>query len=892
MASAASDRNLLIGILALQMEFVDRGQLIAAMNSWVLEKQTPLIEILKRDATLTDSDMELLEAVVSRHVARHDNDVTQSLASLQATATISADLAELADADISGSLAAAGCNETITLSMGMPTSTGQRFDVLRPHARGGLGEVYVARDNELNREVALKKIQPQFTEDQGCRTRFLQEAEITGALEHPGIVPVYGLGINPGDQPYYAMRFIRGETLGELIDRYYRELVETPSAGIEFRKLLQRFLNVCNTIDYAHSRGVVHRDLKPNNIMIGRFGETFVVDWGLAKPIGQGGENLHEGDQHVEPPISSSTTKTQMGVAVGTPQYMSPEQATGRLDRVGVRSDVYSLGATFYYLLTQQPPVDNDSVPNILSKVEKGEIVAPSLVAANCHPALSAICMRAMSRSPKDRYPSCQEFAADIERWLADEPVSVFRESITVRCGRWLRRHKTFVTSTLVASFVLIAMLLVGMVVLAAARDRETAARNVADANFQMARDAIDNYFIRVSEEVLLDQPGMQPVRNELLREALAYYERFLADYGDVPQLRRVLAETLYNQGKILGEIESSEAALKVLRRARAVQSELVMKQPRDLTLKYRLGNTHNLIGSMHMHRRHWQHAADAFGQAEAIRTELVAQFPDNLEYQRKLANTKMNLGLLEMQNESFEAAKQKLEQAQQIRLRILEVDSQHRDVRRDFARGEFNLATMALKQNDLSIAHTHFEKASQAFVQVLETNPRDSRIQLQLAQTKSWLSELLLAEGQTEQANVLVAEGHVLLEGLVLANPDVNDFRLAYAGLLMNTAARHQQDNRLSDAETLYLEAIEHLRVVREETNHQETPAAQRDLAVALVSLGGLLQQDRLEEAIPLVEESLTILAELRNKFPESIEYRDVEKFASDLLNELNQRK
>ncbi|HIB67023.1 MAG TPA: hypothetical protein EYO33_18390, partial [Phycisphaerales bacterium] len=116
MASAASDRNLLIGILALQMEFVDRGQLIAAMNSWVLEKQTPLIEILKRDATLTDSDMELLEAVVSRHVARHDNDVTQSLASLQATATISADLAELADADISGSLAAAGCNETITLS--------------------------------------------------------------------------------------------------------------------------------------------------------------------------------------------------------------------------------------------------------------------------------------------------------------------------------------------------------------------------------------------------------------------------------------------------------------------------------------------------------------------------------------------------------------------------------------------------------------------------------------------------------------------------------------------------------------------------------------------------------------------------------------------------------
>ena len=179
--------------------------------------------------------------------------------------------------------------------MGSSTSAGTRFHILRPHAEGGLGKVSVARDEELGREVALKEIKAAHAHHQDSRARFLLEAEITGGLEHPGIVPVYGLGKYDDGRPFYAMRFIRGDSLKEAVDRYHNVsgTLRAPAKSgtrnvpdtIELRKLLGRFLDVCNAIAYAHSRGVLHRDLKPGNIMLGKFGETLVVDWGLAKPL-------------------------------------------------------------------------------------------------------------------------------------------------------------------------------------------------------------------------------------------------------------------------------------------------------------------------------------------------------------------------------------------------------------------------------------------------------------------------------------------------------------------------------------------------------------------------------------------------------------------------------
>jgi serine/threonine protein kinase len=299
----AADRNLLFGILALQMDFISRDALIAAMNAWVLEKTKPLGQILVEQGALESDAHALLEPLVKKHLAMHGGDPERSLAVLSSLGSARNALEQIADPDVQASLAQVSANRpaeehswpTRMSWAGTPTSAGLRFRILRPHARGGLGEVFVAQDEELHREVALKEIQDRFADDPQSRARFLLEAEITGGLEHPGIVPVYGLGAYGDGRPFYAMRFIRGDSLKEAIARFHNGASRGPQPTdrqptdgertLAFRQLLGRFVDVCNAVAYAHSRGVLHRDVKPGNVMLGKYGETLVVDWGLAKPV-------------------------------------------------------------------------------------------------------------------------------------------------------------------------------------------------------------------------------------------------------------------------------------------------------------------------------------------------------------------------------------------------------------------------------------------------------------------------------------------------------------------------------------------------------------------------------------------------------------------------------
>jgi serine/threonine protein kinase len=286
-------------------------------------------------------------------------------------------IASCDSAEINNSLA------ELDFTLGESASHGMRFRILRPHAKGGIGEVSVAQDTELNREVALKEIQPQYADDPNSRARFMQEAEVTGSLEHPGIVPVYALGQYDDGRPYYAMRFIRGESLKETIERFHepekKRKQDAAAPGLELRKLLRRLIDVCNAIEYAHSRGVLHRDLKPGNVMLGKYGETLVVDWGLAKPVGRVELPRGKSDElTLQPGSASGCTPTQMGSAIGTPAYMSPEQAAGRLHELSQTSDVYSLGAMLYTVLTGCPPFESDTtIDDVLRRVQQGDFPSP-----------------------------------------------------------------------------------------------------------------------------------------------------------------------------------------------------------------------------------------------------------------------------------------------------------------------------------------------------------------------------------------------------------------------------------------------------------------------------------------------------------------------------------
>ena len=416
---------------------------MAAFQAWTLDKARSLADHLEARGDLTSAKRAVLEALAAVHLETHGGDVEQSLAAVPSSRSTRASLASLGEPDIEATLARItrskngqatepdddDADRTATYSVGTATSDGQRFRILRPHARGGLGAVFVALDGELHREVALKQILEKHADDPVSRQRFVAEAEITGGLEHPGVVPVYGLGTDAGGRPYYAMRFIKGDSLKEAIDRFHKDEVArgtTPAAGRwSCRKLLRRFTDVCNAIDYAHSRGVIHRDLKPANIIVGKHGETLVVDWGLAKAVGRADPSV--GEQTLAP-SSSGSSETLPGSALGTPAYMSPEQARGELERLGPRSDVYSLGATLYCLLTGKPPFEDEDIGVIFRAVQEGQFPRPSQHDPALDKALEAVCLKAMATEPEDRYPTPKALADDLERWMADEPVTAWRE--------------------------------------------------------------------------------------------------------------------------------------------------------------------------------------------------------------------------------------------------------------------------------------------------------------------------------------------------------------------------------------------------------------------------------------------------------------------------------
>lgn len=322
-----------------------------------------------------------------------------------------------------------------------PDFSGTKYKLLKELASGGMGTVFLAEDPELTRQVAIKVLNvTEMTDD--TRRRMLREAQIIARLEHPGIVPVHDVGTLPDGRIYYAMKLVRGKRL----DEYTREVTSNNDR-------LRKFQSVCDAVAFAHSHGVVHRDLKPQNIMIGSFGEVLVLDWGVAKIVREHQPDLSEVDtlrmSHNPPKHIVSDETTTHGTIIGTPNYMSPEQARGDTALVDERSDVYSLGSILYFLLTDQSPRLNTS---------DSPLARPREINPKVTKSAEAVCLKAMSIERSSRYSGVAELSADIENLLDADPVSAYRETLVEKTARWVSKNRFFVV--LVLSYLLMRIIL------------------------------------------------------------------------------------------------------------------------------------------------------------------------------------------------------------------------------------------------------------------------------------------------------------------------------------------------------------------------------------------------------------------------------------------------
>ena len=891
----AANRDLLIGLLALQNGMVERDVLVGAFRSWTGDKTRSIIEILATRGAIEIDDRALIEGLAREHLERHGDDVERSLAALNAGASTREDLARIGDPDIDATCAHLGSDATepangriSTFAPSTATPDGQRFRILRPHARGGLGAVFVALDEELHREVALKQILDHHADDPSSRTRFVLEAEITGGLEHPGIVPVYGLGSYGDGRPYYAMRFVRGDSLKDAIDSFHADESSKADPGdrsLALRKLLRRFVDVCNAIDYAHTRGVLHRDIKPANVIVGKHGETLVVDWGLAKALGRSETTGSTSDERTLMPSSSSSAETLPGSVLGTPAYMSPEQASGDLDRLGFQSDVYSLGATLYCLLVGSPPFEGSDVRALLRGVQTGDFPPPRNRDSSIDPALDAVCLKAMALKPEDRYASCRSLADDVERWAADEPVSAWREPLATRAGRWIRRHRTWVIAASAAT--LVTLLGLGAVAtvqaranrdltryntdLLAANRRESAARSQAEARFALARDAIEAYYTGASEDVLLKEPQLDDLRKKLLGSALGFYRKLQGVLEAEPGqgARSELAKAYQRVGDLDHQIGSQTAAREAYERALAIYTRLVRDEPGFDEHRFALAETQLRFGKILSESGLAAEGLKAIEQSRVIFERLMRDHTDDPRYRRALALAHNDLGnalsfWLGRNSEALPA----YQRAADIFERLAIDHPDIAEYQSGLARARYDMGKILTDSGRVPEGLKLLEQALPVQERMVRDHPDVAAFQDTLGHVQIFIGTLRVHLGHPAEAMEGFRQSVAVYERLVRDHPTVTEYQLSQSGAQQSVGWLLMRVGRHAEALPWLRKALSaRERLTRENPTVTDFP---RKLAQSHRTIGDALREmGHLPDALPELQQALAINDRLAREFP-----------------------
>ncbi len=625
----------------------------------------------------------------------------------------------------------------ITLSV--LNASHERFRILKTYAQGGLGVVSQAYDIELDRIVAVKEMRVARPTDDDVQ-RFLLEARLTGQLDHPGIPPVYALGYFEDGRPFYAMRLVDGVTLRSAIKDFHAKYPApnlSRQRSLDLRQLIGAIVRVCNTLRFAHSKGVLHRDIKPSNIMLGEYGETMLMDWGLAKsqkqilPYSDLEAKAHQQRKRLEDPEDTGT-----GSVMGTPHFMSPEQAIGDVESINQRSEVYSVGATLYAVLTGKPPFSGQTRDEILEKVRRGDFVPPRDVDSRVPRELNAICMKAMALERGDRYADTGELATDIEHWLADESVSCYREPRTRRWQRWVRAHQAWVAGFVALTATCFVGSLIGTYLVAIkhreaviASRRADSATAKAEAITEQSLTLLSRTFVTTFNGRMRNLPGTQHTRLEVLQLFIQQFEEWSNSSPDDPRNKHELANAIYERSLIYNELNELDLAWADMQRALHLLGELLQLSDTNTRNSAMLDRMHLLAEIVKLRNEMDGSRPAVQGLADELYFWVAAHADTNSQtpiYQFHRAQAAILLGQLKhsrgQKNEAFEL----VSKAEGIYTRLLsrqfssELEAQLfqgiSTTRLELYRSLFVLATLAWELGDRQLAIEYANRVNAAF--------------------------------------------------------------------------------------------------------------------------------------------------------------------------------
>ncbi|MCL4204324.1 MAG: tetratricopeptide repeat protein [Pirellulaceae bacterium] len=747
------------------------------------------------------------------------------------------------------------------------------FVLIREIGRGGMGVVYEARQISLGRRVALKVLPFAAVLDRRQIARFNNEAQAAAQLQHPNIVPVFAVGAERGVH-YYAMQFVDGQPLDRVIEElrgkpplepidaratdvvlsHMNDTLPTEAACTStccspltrksgnlreyFRTVVGLGIQAAEALHAAHEDGVVHRDIKPSNLLLDGGGKLWVTDFGLARC------------QRAE------TSLTKSGDMVGTLRYMSPEQTAGQSALIDHRTDIYSLGATLYELLTLQAAFPGHDGPELLRQIAHQEPERPARWQPQLPADLETVVLKAMAKSRDERYATAQQLADDLRCVLDGKPTLAKPPSSFDRLGKWARRHQRIVAS--VAAACLIAVLGLGVSTLMIGREKHRAELNFerAELNYRHARGIVDRFGARLAER-LVEIPGAEQIRRELLQDTLQYYQDLAAQARDDPALRVDLATTYGKMGAIIENIGSTEEAIAAYESARELWDQLAAEAPRESDHRRKLALTLNHLAMLYARTGSTDDAFRAYRDAIRLQHRMVTGLSDADLHRGDLALTHNNLGLLQRETGRFAEAEASFREAIRVQQDLVDAGPEDAEQLRSLAASYNNLASLfaqdrpeqaiefyqpavsfqersgtlrtgslahrselALLYNNLATAHSRagrfgeaalsYDRAVEIQSQLVEAAPAHKSYCHDLAVSHNNLGMLQSERGQTEDAGGSFQQALQFQMRLVGQHPQDVDLLSSLGGIYNNLGMVLETQHRLEEAATVYEKSVQ----------------------------------------------------------------------------------